>query len=284
MTSTTTPATSNLLVAPTKSDLGSSFLCPLVATLALQALKDHGAVSIALSGGSLPSLLASLPDAFASKEQDPPQWDKWHVFLADERCVPTDDDDSNLKALNEAFLTKVGIPKSQVYGIRQDLMDDTTATANDYQTRLVEALKKHTKGRLDIAILGFGPDGHTCSLFPDHKLVTTREDQQSSDIWVAPVEDSPKPPPRRITLTYPVLNTRTDHIIVCGAGTSKAPIVSKVFEKIQKKDSGEYEATMASPPPFPCAMVNPTVSLTWVVDKDAVVGGSEEQFKLAAEL
>lgn len=253
-----------VLVAPSKRDV-ASFLCPLVATLALQALKDHGAVSIALSGGSLPSFLASLPDAFQGED---PQWAKWHVFLADERCVREDDDDSNLKALQEIFLSKVGIPKDQVYGINQDVLNDTDAVASDYQARLISGLKEHTNGKLDIAVLGFGPDGHTCSLFPNHKLVIG---DQPPEVWVAAIEDSPKPPPKRITLTYPVLNKRTDHIIVCGAGGSKEPITSKVFASLRELTAdGEYEVTMASPPPFPCAMVTPTLSLTWVLDKDAL--------------
>jgi 6-phosphogluconolactonase len=102
---------------------------------------------------------------------------------------------------------------------------------------------------------------------------------------VAPIDDSPKPPPKRITLTLPVLNKNTNHVIFCGTGDSKRPILQKVFQdgtgetKMMIGESSEgvakYSVTMAEPPPYPCAMVRPIRSLTWIVDQDAI-GGDED--------
>ena len=76
------------------------------------------------------------------------------------------------------------------------------------------------------------------------------------------------------------LNNYTDNIVVCGARESKQPIVSKVFQSIKNVNGIKYQGTMASPPPYPCAMVTPKTSLTWVLDKDAL--GDED--KIGAEL
>ena len=72
------------------------------------------------------------------------------------------------------------------------------AAAQDYQRRLVEM----TDGRLDMLLLGAGPDGHTCSLFPGHALLS--EPAPPRGRIIAHITDSPKPPPQRVTLTLPV--------------------------------------------------------------------------------
>jgi 6-phosphogluconolactonase len=128
-----------------------------------------------------------------------------------------------------------------------------------------------------IVFTGFGPDGHTCSLFPGHELL------REQTTWVAAIEDSPKPPPKRITLTFPVLNARTRHVIFCGAGGSKSPILREIFSSIVSQADNEYQvsngvrytASLTNPPPYPCAMVQPDSdrtdnSLTYVVDADAM--------------
>lgn len=117
--------------------------------------------------------------------------------------------------------------------------------------------------------------GHTCSLFPGHSLLT------ETSRFCAAIEDSPKPPSKRVTLTLPVLNTKTRRVIFCGAGGSKSAILRGVFSSVTlvKKESKatHYHARLAVPAPYPCAMVLPRTNeddaddaLLWVVDDDAM--------------
>lgn len=69
-----------------------------------------------------------------------------------------------------------------------------------------------------------GPDGHIASLFPEHPLL------EEGTSWVAPVFDSPKPPPQRITLTLPLINAAA-RVGVVTTGASKAEILKRVFGK-----------------------------------------------------
>mmetsp|Transcript_9910 Transcript_9910/g.29386 ORF Transcript_9910/g.29386 Transcript_9910/m.29386 type:complete len:284 (+) Transcript_9910:342-1193(+) len=278
------PPQPKLLVASSKAEL-PSVLCNEIVARASAAIDERNSFSIALSGGSLPKFLAKLPESFEEQKIDP-RWDSWHVFLADERCVPSDHEDSNLKAIKGHFLDApgVGVPAAQIYGIDDALVaklgdetgDDADATTEVIAVGYEGAMRAvlPSESSLDLAVLGFGPDGHTCSLFPDHPLLGLE-----SDRWVASIVDSPKPPPRRITLTMRFLNELTRDIIVCGAGASKQPIIDKVFvlgeEDYSKAEDGTCRTvlpTLASPPPYPCSMVTPSASLTWVVDHDAMVG------------
>ena len=258
------------LIVAFQKDTVPTHLCHAIADICVEAIAARGAFTIALSGGSLPSFLAEMEDVFEEKGQDP-KLGCWHVLLADERCVPSTDDDSNLKALNEHLFSVLKVPTSQIYGINESLLSDSAAAvATDYEATVKDVLAK-SGGHLDLAVLGFGPDGHTCSLFPDHALL--KEDQK----LVASLTDSPKAPPSRITLTFPVLNTMTRHVIFCGAGSSKGPILRTVFKSLDKSNDSYtvpngalYKVEREDPPPFPCGMVLPQNSLTWIVDSEAM--------------
>lgn len=259
----------SLIVAPSKATVPKE-LNSVIVDCSQAAIKERGIFTVALSGGSNVGFMTSLQEAFKAKGVDDPKLHAWHVILADERCVPLTDEDSNMGALQAQVFSKLAIPASQIHGINQEKLDVSAAVASDYEPIVREVLSK-SGGKLDLAVLGFGPDGHTCSLFPHHVLL--KEDTK----WVASLDDSPKPPASRITLTYPVLNTKTRNVVFCGAGSSKTPILQGAFETVRKNGS-DFTVTMKDPPPFPCAAVRPDGMACWVVDSDAMNGISHIKY------
>nr|KAF6478901.1 hypothetical protein HJG59_000124 [Molossus molossus] len=146
------------------------------------------------------------------------------------------------------LLSKLPIPDSQVITINPQL--PVEEAAEDYAKKLRKAFQGDSIPVFDLLILGVGPDGHTCSLFPDHPLLQEREK------IVAPISDSPKPPPQRVTLTLPVLNAARNVIFVA-TGEGKAAVLKRILEN--KEDSL-----------LPAALVQPhTGKLCWFLDEAA---------------
>lgn len=90
--------------------------------------------------------------------------------------------------------------------------------ATDYVTKMKQRYSTDSFPRIDMLLLGMGPDGHTCSLFPGHELLN------ESNKWIAAITDSPKPPPCRITMTFPVINSAR-YCVFAISGKEKAEMV-----------------------------------------------------------
>ncbi|MCO5553698.1 hypothetical protein L7F22_007224 [Adiantum nelumboides] len=149
--------------------------------------------------------------------------------IKDERIVPLNHEDSNYKLCNDEFFSKTPLQKSQIHTISEKDLDDPEEVADEYEKQLAEAFAGKESVRhpvFDLILLGMGPDGHTCSLFPGHELL--REKSR----WVAPIEDSPKPPPKRITLTVPVLN-KAHRVAFVLTGEGKQEMLSKTLDQPQ---------------------------------------------------
>jgi 6-phosphogluconolactonase len=139
------------------------------------------------------------------------------VYFADERVVPLDHADSNYKAVMETCLNQLGVPAAKVHAIDPSLSPEAAAVA--YEKMLVEEMGPEPA--FDLVLLGMGPDGHTCSLFPGHPLL------HEESRLVASITDSPKPPPGRITLTYKALRLAKAAAFVT-AGDAKAAMLASI--------------------------------------------------------
>jgi 6-phosphogluconolactonase len=159
----------SLVVASNKESV-ASILNATIVQISHDAIKVRGVFTVALSGGSLPSFLSSMNEAFDSAGIDP-MYTCWHVILADERCVPNDDPDNNLSAIRSNFLGKVSIPDCQVHGIDESKLNGPTEDIATSYENTVRAVLEFSHGYLDLAVLGFGPDG-TCPLSLPKQILT----------------------------------------------------------------------------------------------------------------
>jgi 6-phosphogluconolactonase len=137
----------------------------VVAAAAARAIGERGSFSLALSGGSTPRglyrLLAEEPSF-----RDGIDWPRLQIFWGDERCVAPDHPDSNYKMALEALISRVPIPAANVHRIHAEDPDPDKA-ARDYEATLRRVLNEPAAmPRLDLVLLGLGPEAHTASLFP----------------------------------------------------------------------------------------------------------------------
>jgi 6-phosphogluconolactonase len=173
------------------------------------AIAENGRFSCALPGGSVAETF------FPVLAQAPVEWAKVDFFWGDERAVGPDDPDSNYGLAKRLLLDAIGAAPDRVHRMRGEDAD-LEASARSYERELVRVLGEPP--RIDWIVLGLGPEGHVCSLFPNHPLLHERTR------LVSGIDDSPKPPPRRITLTMLALEM-AGAIVVAGFGASKAEAI-----------------------------------------------------------
>lgn len=232
-----------VVVFPSSAELGP-VLARLVCDRAQTALNaGRSQFTLGLSGGSLVSLLSKELPA-----QPGLDCSKWVVGFCDERVVPFDDPESTYGLYKNQLFSKINIPENSILAIDHTL--PVEECAEDYARKLNQVSSNGDVPVFDVLLLGMGPDGHTCSLFPNHPLL------QETQKTIAPISDSPKPPPCRVTMTLPVVNAARC-VVFMSTGGSKAPVLKEILE------GGEG-------PALPAARVAPSQGeLLWLVDEPA---------------
>jgi 6-phosphogluconolactonase len=198
----------------------------LLARAVAGALRDHLAdrqrerpvFTVALSGGRI---AGPLFDALVAAEHAGPvpvlTAPAVHFCFADERCVPPDHPESNFALARARLFEPLEIPPERVHRIRGEADPDLAAAEAESALRDLTGTPPPALPRLDLVLLGMGEDGHVASLFPGASAVVT----ESPAMYVPVV--GPKPPPRRVSLTYAAIAAaRAVWVLVSGAGKAAA--------------------------------------------------------------
>ena len=263
----------------------------LVADAAAHAISTRGAFTLVLSGGSLVDAVGGVA------EEEGIDVSKWHVFWADERCVPASHADSNVGTARAAFLDKVrvvsllcvcvrerereswgerdavtvpptptlpnhpqlAIPPANIRAIDDAVATDPAAAAAAYDAAL-RVLPPAVLPRTPTGLPIF--DLILLGVGPDGHVASLfpglpAVEHTAAEPWVLPVHDSPKPPPGRITLTLPVINA-ADMAVIVAMGAGKAGIVKQAL-------GGGSEGGAL----LPCQRVGGENGARWLLDEGA---------------
>ena len=206
-----------------------------------QTLATQDLFSVSLSGGSTPKRIYEL-----LAERDLP-WDRIHLFWGDERNVPHEHDDSNLKMVTQALLKSAAVPQANFHPVPVNV-GDPASTAKAYEETLRAFFADQPHPKWDLMLLGMGDDAHTASLFPGTQAIL------ETDRWF--VENFvEKHAGYRYTLTAPAINSAQE-IWFLVSGENKRDALKHVWG--QKKSVSEY----------PSQLITPS---RWYVTRDAMV-------------
>jgi 6-phosphogluconolactonase len=232
-------------------------LAAMVVSRLLGALADvempGGRARLALTAGSIMesvwSALALNPAATAV------DWSGVDVFWGDERFVPAGSEDRNDAPADRLLFDHPPFCAARRYSMPASdgqYGDDLDAAAAGYAETLAGRRHADDVGAVpnfDVVLLGIGPDGHCCSLFPQHPGV------HSDAPGVIAVRNSPKPPPLRISLSFAGLNS-AKQIWVVASGSGKAEAVARALGG-------------ADPVEVPSAGARGRDRTIWFLDRDA---------------
>lgn len=220
-----------------------------VMQIAREAVNERGRFVAALSGGTTPKGL------FQQLAEEPYRtlipWAKTYFFWVDERHVPLTDETSNYRMTQEFLLSKVPIPKTNVFPMT-DGSQSVERAASAYEIKLRKFFGVGSVPQFDLSLMGMGDDGHTASLFPGMPQLN------ELDKWVVGyfVDEARK---ERVSLTFPVLNA-SRNLVVLVEGQKKAERLKDVLEG------------PAEPPRYPVQYLRPRGGkLIFALDQAAAV-------------
>ena len=242
----------DVVVEPDADRLARVVAAALVARLAA-AQAVHGTASVVLTGGGIgTAVLERVADLVREPARERVDWTAVDVWWGDERFVPADDDQRNELGARRALLDPAGVPPERVHAMPAS--DAGFAEPEDaaawYAEQLAAAAPEGgSLPRIDVLLLGMGPEGHVASIFPGTPAV-------SDERTVVAVRDCPKPPPTRVSLGYPAINA-AEEVWLLVSGSAKAPAVARAL------------TAGTTPDELPAAGVHGRRATRWLLDAEA---------------
>jgi 6-phosphogluconolactonase len=178
-------------------------------------------VHVVLTGGTLG--IRTLEEMAQSPLLDAVDWSGVHLWWGDERYLPAGHPDRNETQAREALLDTLVIPDENIHAVPASDAPGI-GSPEDAATAYAAELARYAEDgddagpavpHFEVLLLGMGPDGHVASLFPGHDAL------EVTDRTVVGVHGSPKPPPERVSLTFPAIEAAAEVWLVVG-GTDKA--------------------------------------------------------------
>jgi 6-phosphogluconolactonase len=211
-----------VLVAASAESLAEQTAERLVEELGAVLRAGREAHLVVTGGGILEKLLAAVARRAAAVE-----WPRVHVWWGDERYVPADSDERNDRPALALLFGQVEMDPAKLHRMPASdagFGDDVDAAADSYAAELAAAAggAEGAVPAFDVVLLGVGPDGHCASLFPGHPGTRV------VDTSVIGVRESPKPPPTRLSLTFPALDAANQVWFVV-SGDGKADAVARAL-------------------------------------------------------
>lgn len=204
------------LTVATDAEGAAGAAAEVLARMIEAARATRGIAHVALAGGSTPRRAYEL---LAARIET---WRGVELWFADERAVPPDDPQSNYAMVAESLLARAAVPPGAVHRVPGERSPAEAAAL--YEAELRDALPPGEDGlpMLDAALLGLGVDGHTASLFPG------RPETAGTGAVCLAVEDAPKPPSGRVSMTLEALGAAR-RVVFLATGAAKRPAVEAVL-------------------------------------------------------
>jgi 6-phosphogluconolactonase len=206
----------NTVIVHSDADTLAAAVAARLAVRLLDAQAANGTASLVLTGGRIAEKIYAALQASPAKEAV--DWSRVDMWWGDERFLPTGDPERNETQVRAALLDGLPLSAERVHPMPASDGpdgDDAEAAAVRYAREIaVDGALPH----VDVVLLGIGEDGHVASVFPGHPSGDETRP-------VAPVYNSPKPPPTRITLSLPAINT-ADEVWILASGDGKADAIA----------------------------------------------------------